>query len=197
MKKLIFAFILVLFTINGLLAQQVSIENVKKPFRTTTGAIEEKSDVKGYYFFWANDKVDKNTFEWTLRICDLTLKTLKEVKIQGSKQTTVLESSFNGTDLILLLYDGKERTFDYQVYGADGNKKHSYFRQLTKKEERYLEMSYLSVDDEEETYKGLYPIEGKGFISNMPSREDKDYTFQVDYFSTEKKKQWTYTPTMG
>jgi hypothetical protein len=31
----------------------------------------------------------------------------------------------------------------------------------------------------------------------MPSREEKDYTFQIDYFSTEKKKQWTYTPTEG
>ena len=197
MKKLIFAPILVLLASFSMLAQTVSIENVKKPFRTTTGAIEEKTDVKGYYFFWASDEVDKKTFEWTLRICDITLKTLKEVKIQGSKQTTVLESSFNGTDLILLLYDGKERTFDYQVYGADGNKKHSYPRQLSKKEERYLEMSYLAVDDEEETYKGLYPIDGKGFISNMPSREDKDYTFQIDYFSSEKKKQWTYIPTSG
>ena len=31
----------------------------------------------------------------------------------------------------------------------------------------------------------------------MPSREDKDYTFQIDYFSTEKRRQWTYTPTEG
>ena len=46
-------------------------------------------------------------------------------------------------------------------------------------------------------YKGLYPIEGKGFISNMPSREDKDYTFQLDYFGTDKRKQWTYIPDMS
>jgi len=31
----------------------------------------------------------------------------------------------------------------------------------------------------------------------MPSREDRDYTFQIDYFSTEKRKQWTFTPTEG
>src|SRR6185503_5301987 len=28
-------------------------------------------------------------------------------------------------------------------------------------------------------------------------REDKDYTFQVDFFSSEKQKQWTYIPTEG
>jgi hypothetical protein len=83
------------------------------------------------------------------------------------------------------------------VYGADGKQKFVYNRQLTKKEERYLEQTYLAMDDEEETFKGLYPIDNLGFISNMPSREDKDYTFQVDFFSSEKRKQWTYTPTIG
>jgi hypothetical protein len=122
---------------------------------------------------------------------------LKDVKFQDSKHVRVLESSFNGTDLIFLLYNDDDNTFEYQVYGADGKQKFVYNRQLTKKEERYLEQTYLAMDDEEETYKGLYPIDNLGFISNMPSREDKDYTFQVDFFSSEKRKQWTYTPTIG
>ena len=195
MKKSLIAAGLILITVFGF-AQQMSIENVVKPFKTSRGAIKEGTEVKGYYFFWASDKIDKNTYEWTLRICDNSLKIQKEIKFQDSKQVSVLESSFNGTDLILLFYNYKEGTLDYQVYGADGQKKHSYGRQLTKKEERYLAQSYLATDDEQ-TYKGLYPIEGKGFISNMPSREDKDYTFQIDYFSAEKKRQWTYTPTIG
>lgn len=176
-------------------AQRVSIENIEKPRRIEANAIKEGTDVKGYYVFYPSDKIDKNSFEWTLRIMDVSLKTLKEVKMQESKKITILETSFNGKDLIMLFYNEEDRTFDYQVYGADGKRKFNYNRQLTKKEERYLEASYLSTDDEE-TYKGLYPIEGKGFISNMPSREDKDYTFQIDYFATEKRKQWTYTPAM-
>lgn len=196
MKKSLFAIALVLFINFIVSAQQVSMENIVKPFKTNFGAIKEGTDVKGYYFFWASDKIDKNTYEWTLRITDVALKTLKEVKLQESKKTTILETSFNGTDLIMLFYDDEENTFDYHVYGADGKKKYNYNRQLTKKDERYLKASYLSVSDEEMTYKGLYPVEGKGFISNMPSREDKDYTFQIDYFSTEKRKQWTYVPAM-
>ena len=178
-------------------AQTMTIDNVYKPYKTNYGAIKEGSDVKGYYFFYASDKIDKNTYEWSLRISDNNLKVLKEIKFQDSKYVSILESSFNGTDLIFLFYNSDARTFEYQVYGADGKKKHSYNRELTKKEKRYLELSYLSLDDEEGTFKGLYPIEGQGFISNMPSREDKDYTFQIDYFSTEKRKQWTYTPTEG
>lgn len=196
MKKVLFIFLVALgFSVSGY-AQRVAIENIVKPFKSEYGAIKEGSEVKGYYFFWISDKIDKSSNEWTLRFTDPALKTLKEVKFQDSKHISILETSFNGTDLIILFYNDDERTFDYQVYGADGKKKYSYNRQLTKKEERYLEATYMAQDDES-NFKGLYPVEGKGFISNMPSREDKDYTFQIDYFSTEKRKQWTFVPTMG
>jgi hypothetical protein len=197
MKKLIIALgtlILGTFCTN---AQKLSIENVHKVSLRNSDAIKEGSEVKGYYFFYVSDKIDKKTNEYTLQITDNNLKKLKDVKFQDSKHVSILESSFNGTDLIFLFYNDDERTFEYQVYGADGKKKHSYNRQLTKKEERYLEATYRSVDDDEQTFKGLYPVDGKGFISNTPSREDKDYTFQVDYFATDKKKQWSYTPTEG
>ena len=197
MKNALLATGMFCFMAVSAVSQTVSMENVFKPFRTISGAIKEGTEVKGYYFLWVSDKIDKNTYEWTLRLCDISLKTLKEVKFQDSRQITILESSFNGTELMILFYNSKDGNFEYQVYGANGIKKHSYNRQLTKKEERYLQQTYLAMDDEEQNYKGLYSIEGKGFISNMPSREDKDYTFQIDYFSSEKKKQWTYVPTQG
>lgn len=197
MKKVLLVVVLILsysLTIN---AQKMTVENVYKASPRNAAAIKEGSDVKGYYFFFISDKIDKKTNEYTLRITDNSLKILKEVKFQDSKHVYILESSFNGTDLIFLFYNDDENTFEYQVYGADGKKKHTYNRQLSKKEERFLETTYLALDDDEETYKGLYPIQGSGFVSVMPSREDKDYTFQVDFFSTEKKKQWTYIPTEG
>ena len=197
MKKLL----LLTFVLCAVLAQAqtTSLENVGKIKFLPTHAIKEGSEVKGYYVFYISDKVDRKTNEYTLKIYDNNLKELKDIRFQDSKDVSILESSFNGTDLIFLLYNDEERTFDYQVYGADGKKKSfSYRRDLTKKEKRYLEATYLSmVDEDDQTYKGLYPVDGKGFISNMPSREDKDYTFQIDYFSTEKRKQWTWTPTEG
>jgi hypothetical protein len=178
-------------------AQKMTIDNVRSMALRSNDAIKQGSDVKGYYFFYVSDKIDKRTNEYTLRIVDNNLKVLKDIKFQDSKDVQILESSFNGTDLIFLFYNEKERTFEYQVYGADGQKKSFFYtRDLSKKEITYLHMSYL-MNDDDQSYKGLYPIEGKGFISNMPSREDKDYTFQIDFFSTEKKKQWTYIPTEG
>lgn len=197
MKKSFLSFLLLL-TVLLVNAQTMSINNIRKSPMRTSGAIKEGSEVKGYYFFYISDKLDKSTNEYTLRITDNSIKILKDIKFQDSKYVTILEASFNGSDLIFLFYDSKEKTFEYQVYGADGNKKaFNYNRVLSNKEKYYLTSTYLAVQDDEETYKGLYPIEGKGFISNMPSREDRDYTFQIDFFSTEKRKQWTYIPTEG
>ncbi|HEX7845667.1 MAG TPA: DUF6770 family protein [Chitinophagaceae bacterium] len=197
MKKQLLAISLILLGFYGALAQKLTIENVQKVSPRNASAIKEGSDVKGYFFFFISDKIDKKTNEYTLRITDNSLKVLKDVKFQDSKHVSIIESSFNGADLIFLLYNDDENSFEYQVYGADGKKKHTYNRQLSKKDERFLKTSYLAMNDDDEQYKGLYPIDGSGFISVTPSREDKDYTFQVDYFGTAKRKQWSYTPTEG
>ncbi len=196
MKKMLLMTGLLMMALTGVLAQK-AIENVYKVNLRNSGAIKEGTEVKGYYFFYASDKVDKKNYQWTLAITDENLNPLKDVKFVDSKDVMVLESSFNGTDLLFLIYNEDAKTLDYQVFGADGKKKFNYVRELTKKEKRYLEMTYFAIDDDENTYRGLYPIEGKGFISNMPSREDRDYTFQIDFFSSDKRKQWSYTPTVG
>jgi hypothetical protein len=197
MKKTITAFIAIMALAHAVSAQKMSIENVYKITLRNSAAIRQGSEVKGYYFFYVSDKVDRNTNEYTLRITDENLTVLKDVKFTDSKHVKVLESSFNGTDLIFLFYNDDDRKLEYKVYGADGKEKFSYVRELTKKDRAYLENTYLAMDDEENTYKGLYPVEGLGFISNTPSREDRDYTFEIDFFSTGQKKQWTYTPTEG
>src|SRR6185503_5952520 len=163
----------------------ISIENVHKVTLRSFDAIKEGSEVKGYYFFYISDKIDKKTNEYTLQITDNNLTKLKDIKFQDSKNVTVLESSFNGTDIVFMFYNDDSKTLEYQVYGADGKKKYSYFRELSKRDVEYMAI-YFKAQAENEDYVLLQPIEGKGFISNMPSREENDYTFQLDFYSTEK-----------
>ena len=61
----------------------------------------------------------------------------------------------------------KKKLLEYQVYGADGNKRpFSYSRVLTNKEQKFSDATYLSFDDEEQTLKGLYPLEINPFPSS-------------------------------
>src|SRR5437762_3089995 len=123
MKKFLFAGAYILLVTLATSAQTATIENVRKAHRSNFGVIKERTDVKGYYFFYVSDQIDKKTNEYTLRIMDNTLKMLKDIKFQDSKDVLILESSFNGTDLIFLFYNQDAKTFEYQVYGAVGKKK--------------------------------------------------------------------------
>jgi len=188
MRKILILTIILLLGKISIQAQKFSIENVYKVTLRSFDAIKEGSEVKGYYFFYISDKIDKKTNEYTLQITDNNLNKLTDIKFQDSKNVIILESSFNGTDLAFMFYDLDSKMLEYQVYGADGKKKYTYNRELTKKDMGYIAY-YLKSQEENEDYSQLQPIEGKGFISNMPSREGDDYTFQIDFFSTEKKKQ--------
>ena len=197
MQNLRLGLLAIFFSCFAASAQKMTIENVQKFTTRSSGAIKEAADVKGYYFFYVSDKIDRKTNEYTLAIYDENFAKLKDIKFNDSKDVTVLESSFNGKDLIFLFYNRKERTFTYQVYGADGKNKYEYNHELSKRDKNYLESTYLNVNDEDQTFKGLYPIEGEGFVSNIPSREDKDYTFEISYFGSDKRKEWSYIPTEG
>lgn len=176
-------------------AQKATINNMQKSALQTSDVIKQGSEVKGYYFFYISDKIDRKTNQYTLRIMDNNLNVLKEITFNDSKGVTVLEATFNGTDLLFLFYNEDERTFEYQLYGPDGKKKPFFYsRSLSKRENAYVELFYKSFRDEENSYKGIFPVDEKGFLSNMPLIEDGHYTFQLDYFSSEKKKQWTFTP---
>ena len=102
MKRLISALGIMILGAMNVGAQKLSIENVQNVSLRNSEAIKEGSEVKGYYFFYVSDKIDKKTNEYTLQITDNNLKKLKDIKFQDSKHVSILESSFNGTDLIFL-----------------------------------------------------------------------------------------------
>ena len=58
--------IVMLLSIVTVQSQTLSIDNVRKAALRTSDAIKEGSDVKGYYFFYISDKIDKNTNEYCI-----------------------------------------------------------------------------------------------------------------------------------
>ena len=73
MKKLTVFFLLMSLYANSQ-AQKLSIDNIQKSsVLRNSDAIKEGSEVKGYYFFYVSDKIDRNTNEYTLQIMDQNL----------------------------------------------------------------------------------------------------------------------------
>src|SRR6476620_380545 len=95
-KILIFALMLI-----GMqsFAQKLTIDNVVSVTLRNSGVILERDQIKGYYFFYQSDKIDRKTNEYTLQLVDENLNKLKDIKFQDSKDIALLESSFNGTSL--------------------------------------------------------------------------------------------------
>lgn len=58
MKKMLIAG-LFLLALTKLEAQTATIDNIRKTALRTSDAIREGSEVKGYYFFYVSDKIDK------------------------------------------------------------------------------------------------------------------------------------------
>ncbi len=196
MKKTCFVLLLTFFTTVVACSQTLTLENVYKMYLRNSGAIKENSEVKGYFFFYVSDKIDKRTYQYTLRITDSSLKKLKDVVFEGNKDVEILESSFNGSDICFSFFSAKDKTITTDIYGSNGSKKFSYTRELSRKEVIFIGDTYIFDIDNDNTYTGLYPIEGVGFIANLPSREKKDFTFQLDFMGSANKKQWSYIPPM-
>ncbi len=98
--------IAVFFSATSLLAQsKLTIDNVYSVTLRNSGSIIENEEIKGYYFFYQSDKIDKRTNEYTLQILDANLNKLKDIKFQDSKKISLMESSYNGSSLVFMFFD--------------------------------------------------------------------------------------------
>lgn len=174
---------------------KMTVENVMKMSLRNSGPIIDQDQIRGYFFFYLSDKVDKKTNEYTLSIVDENLKKIKEIKMQDGKEVSLLEAAYNGSAINFTFFNDKENTLEYRSYKTDGKMAFSYTRELDKKSEKYFKAAYVNKADEDNENKTVNDIPGKGFISITPIREDKTYTYDVNFYSSEKRKTWNFNPT--
>lgn len=172
---------------------KLSIENIRSAYIRNSGPIIAKEEIKGYFVFYQSDKIDRKTNEYTLQIMDENLNKVKDIKFTDSKDIVLLESSYNGSDIMFEFFDTDQKILDYRVYGVDGKQKFNYQRPVDRKTKAYMQQ-YTTLNSEDSQNKTLFSIEDKGFITAIPLREGKQYTFEVNFYQTDKKKQWTYNP---
>ena len=187
----ILAFVMCCIGSSALAQGKLSIENVRSTYLRNSGTISANGEIKGYYAFYQSDKIDKNTNEYTLQITDENLNKVKDIKFEDDKNIRLLESSYNGTSIMFLFYDSKEKTLEYRAYGFDGKQKMSYTRELGPRSNMLLKETYGQTSEEGQN-ESLFDIEGLGYVTIYPVKEGKYYSYEVNYFFTDRKKQWTY-----
>ena len=186
---------LLLFATSLWAQEKLTIDKVYKVTLRNSGTIIENEQIKGYYLFYLSDKIDRKTNEYTLQILDANLNKLKDVKFQDSKHITLLESSYNGSSLVFMFFDADQNMLDYRLYTTDGAKSYAYSKTLDRRSENYFkQIISQTADDEESENQNIFDIEGKGFLAITPLRETKKYTYDVSFYSSDKKKTWTFNP---
>jgi hypothetical protein len=172
---------------------KLSIDKVYSTYLRNSGTIMERSQIKGYFFLYQSDKIDKRTNEYTLQILDQNLNKVKEIKFEDSKKINLLEASYNSNSLAFLFKNADEKTLDMKIYDMDGKLKYTYSREYDKRTDDLMKQ-YETMHTDEGTNQNVFDLGDQGYASVLPLRDGKQRTYEVNYYSSEQKKQWTYQP---
>ena len=172
---------------------KLSIDNVHAAFLRNSGTIMENNQIKGYFFLYQSDKIDRNTNEYTLQILDQNVNKVIDIKFQDSKYINLLEAAYNNSSLAFLFKNDDTKTLDLKIYNIDGKLKYTYSRMFDRKSEELMKM-YATLHTDEGTNQNVFDLGEKGYASIFPVREGKHRTYEVDFYSSQTKKQWTYVP---
>src|SRR6478672_9798440 len=159
--KILFKFLLgtgMLLTVAAQAQNKLSIDKVYTVILKNSGTIIANEQIKGYYFLYQSDKIDKKTNEYTLQIVDENLNKLKDIKFQDSKDIVLLESAFNGTTMNFTFYNDKENTLEYRLYGMDGKQSFTYSKVLDRKSEEYFKFQLENNETEESQNQNVFDI---------------------------------------
>lgn len=172
---------------------KLSIDKVYSAYLRNSGTIMENGQIKGYFFLYQSDKIDRNTNEYTLQILDENLNKVKDIKFEDSKKLSLLEAAYNGGSLSFLFKNENNKTLDMKVYGLDGKLKYTYSREYSKKTETLM-MRYETMHTDEGTNQNVFDLGEKGYASVLPLRDGRSRTYEVDFYSSQEKRLWTYIP---
>jgi len=195
-KKVVGAILMLIVSTAAVVNAQnaLSIDKVYSAYLRNSGTIVENNQIKGYFYFYQSDKVDRRTNEYTLQILDENLNKVQNIKFTDSKDLSLLEASYNGGSLAFLFMNEKENTLDMKIYSLDGKLKYTYSREYTQKTEELM-AEYTSMHADEGSNQNIFDMGAKGYISVLPLRDGRNVTYEMDFYSSESKKQWTYRPS--
>ena len=124
MKNLLYiAFIglcLTIFTTKDSVAQTATIEDVFSIRLRSSGIIRDNDGIKGYYFFYKKEKVDRKTNTYILQIIDENLNEVAKKEITDTRQLVLQSGTYNGDVIMLKFFDYKKSELSYRSFTKEG-----------------------------------------------------------------------------
>ncbi len=176
-------------------SQNLVFNSIKSINLFNQSVIKNGDDVKGYFFIYEKDTVDDYIDTYKFTITDKKLQLIKEIEIKVSEETSIFESSCNGSEIVLSFLKSDTKSFEYQIYDLTGLKKFTYTRKISRKAyKEYLEIILKGKD--QNAVKSFYPVDSIGFIYNTMRNPKELNSISVDFYGTKENKQWKYEPIM-
>ena len=170
---------------------KISFEDVRQVQLRNNGTIMDGEELKGYFTFYVSDKKDRKTNEYTIQIMDNNLNKVKDIVFEDDNSVQILESSYNANSIMFLFYNRKEKTLEYRAYGFDGKVLSTYTKELNSRSRMLLESTYGN-DGEDGQNQALFSVNNTGFTTVYPVKEGKYFSYEVNFFFSDRKQQWTY-----
>ena len=116
MKKITLLLLLATFAFISYSQKKYTLDKVSEVYLRSTGAIIENSQIKGYFFMYITDKVDKKINQYTLEILDQNLNKVKEIAFEDSKSVTLVEGSYNSNSMAFLFRDDSKHNVELRFF---------------------------------------------------------------------------------
>lgn len=170
-------------------SQNREITGVKSASLNNFGEIIEGKEVKGYYSFYAIDKVDKRNNSYVLSILDPNLKEIASENLTLPKYYYLLEASYNEENLLFVFYNGgKTKEIVLRRYDKSAKFLGETKRRLDKWDEMMIAQS---VSKEEVTNTRIFAVKGKGFI-HISLAKNKKLGYNIDFVPSDFARSWIY-----
>lgn len=168
------------------LSAQTEFNSIRRLRLRNTGPIIQDNEVKGYFLFFMEDRVDRKNNAYALHILDENHNTVAKKPMVGPKHLYLMEGAFNGESLMMKFYNTRERTVTLQNYGLDGKMK----SEVTEEVSKYEVAMFNSILKEETTGAMLHSVEGLGFVS-FRTVKNKKLGYNYEFIPEKGKgKKW-------
>lgn len=169
-------------------AQSSSFSGISKIQLKNASPIMEDGQVRGYYIFYRVEKKDRKTVSYKIQFLNENLEKTGSKSITGTPYLSLIEASYNGTNVMLKFLDTREKKYTFRQYDRAGE-------QVSRKSKEYDRKDIIASTAYSAGNTGngaLFPVNGKGFL-NISGKKFKKIGYEINFYPNSKEvRGWTY-----